>query len=141
MIQSIRKNINKEKLREEYIKIKDYSIRNLINLKSRAFKRLRENGCEVYEVKDSKQAISIIKNIIGDNFLVKSKTNVSKEINLKKELKKSAIEVIETDLGDRLVQLANLPLAHPILPSLCISKEYAYELLTKKKLLQILIFL
>ncbi len=121
-------------LSDEFIKIKKYCLNNINLLKERAFKNLRNNGCKVYEVNSAKEAISIIRGLIKGNLLVKSKTNMSKEINLKKELEKFGINIIETDLGDRLVQLAGIPSAHPILPSLNISKEKAYELLTGKKL-------
>ncbi|MHA1269069.1 MAG: LUD domain-containing protein [Candidatus Helarchaeota archaeon] len=128
--------INLDRLRENYLKIKNFCINNIDELKIKAFKRLRSNGCRIYEVKSPKEVISLIKNIMDGKILVKSKTNVSKEIDLQKELNKNGIDVIETDLGDRIIQLAGLPSAHPILPSLCISKEYAYELITGRKLLE-----
>jgi L-lactate dehydrogenase complex protein LldG len=131
--QELEEELDIEKLRRDYIKIKKFSINNLNRLKKLAFKRLEENGCQIYEAETPKEALDYLSQIIKDDLLVKSKTNVSKEINLLEELKNKQIEVIETDLGDRLVQLANLPAAHPILPSLCISKEQAYSLLTGKK--------
>ncbi|MHA1750899.1 MAG: LUD domain-containing protein [Candidatus Helarchaeota archaeon] len=129
----LKKEMDIEKLKEEYIRIKSYSLKNMNKLKEQAKKRLKENGCKVYEVRNSNKVISIINEILKDTILVKSKTNVSKEINLVKKLEKQEINIIETDLGDRLIQLANKPAAHPILPSLSISKEEAYRLLTKKE--------
>ncbi|MBD3226935.1 MAG: hypothetical protein GF329_02005 [Candidatus Lokiarchaeota archaeon] len=125
--------IDKEKLKKEYKQIKKYCLNNLERLKKKAFKNLRENECKIYEV-SSKDALNLISQIMEGNHLVKSKTNVSKELNLVEELNNEGIDVIETDLGDRLVQLAGIYPAHPVLPSLCISNEEAYELLTGKHL-------
>ncbi|MBN2095090.1 MAG: lactate utilization protein [Candidatus Aenigmarchaeota archaeon] len=103
----------KEKLRE----LKKMSIENISELKKKAIKNLTENGIKVIEAKNPQQAQKAILKILGgEKLLVKSKSNAFKELGLEKAL--GGVEVVETDLGDFLVQVAHLEGIHPVLPAL-----------------------
>ncbi len=78
---------------------------------------LKKNGIKVHLVKEKQEAIDIILNEIGEEKLVvKSKSNVTKEIELTKALEKKGLTVVETDIGDRILQLLNAKPSHPTGP-------------------------
>ncbi|NMC60255.1 MAG: LUD domain-containing protein, partial [Candidatus Methanofastidiosa archaeon] len=54
--------------------------------------------------------------------VVKSKSNVTKEICLHEKLEENGIEVIETDLGDYIIQLSTEKPAHPTGPACHLSR-------------------
>lgn len=64
--------------------------------------------------------------------MVKSKSNITKEINLVKELEADGIEVVETDIGDRLIQLLNENPSHPTGPAVHLSLNQISSILDKK---------
>ena len=105
----------KKRLRE----IRETSVGNeeLIN---RAVINLKENGIKVYRVSDNEEAIATIKSEIGkEKLVVKSKSNITKEIGLTESLEAAGIEVIETDIGDRIIQLCHgIPWGAPADPAL-----------------------
>ncbi len=112
----------KENFREELRKIKENSIDNIIELKKKAISNLKKNGIKVIEAKDSKEANKKIREIIGkEKLIIKSKSNTSNEINLNESLKDK--ELIETDLGDFLVQLFEKEDLHPVLPAVNLTPE------------------
>jgi len=48
--------------------------------------------------------------------VVKSKSNVTKELELTKTLESKGIKVVETDIGDRILQVLHLNPSHPTGP-------------------------
>lgn len=58
--------------------------------------------------KDGKEAANLMMVELGESKLVvKSKSNLTKEMELVKLLERSGIRVIETDSGDRIIQIAH----------------------------------
>jgi iron-sulfur cluster protein len=112
----------KKTFREELRKIKEDSINNIIELKKKTIENLTKNGIKVIEAKDSKEANKKIREIIGkEKLVIKSKSNTANEINLNEELKDK--ELIETDLGDFIVQIFNGEDLHPVLPAVNLTPE------------------
>ncbi|MCX8158879.1 MAG: LUD domain-containing protein [Candidatus Pacearchaeota archaeon] len=106
----------KEKFCEELRKIKEKSINNIVKLKKETIKNLSNQGINVIEAQTVKDAINIIKKIIGkEKTIIKSKSNTITEINLENALKNK--KIIETDLGDFIIQLFKEKGIHPVLPS------------------------
>ncbi len=111
-----------DKLEKRVKAIKEEAIENQDNLKQIAIQSFERNGVDVFEAKDSLEAQQIILDLIEsyDGFVVaKSKSNTLGEINLKSFLADNNIEVVETDLGDRILQLKktdNKPV-HPTGPA------------------------
>ena len=54
----------------------------------------------------------------GANLVVKSKSMLSEEIEINERLGEAAVEVVETDLGEWIVQLAHETPSHIILPAI-----------------------
>ncbi len=99
-------------------------------LLARAISNLKKNGMKVHLVKEKQEAIDIILAEIGDEKLVvKSKSNVTKELELTKSLEKKGLTVVETDIGDRILQLLAAHPSHPTGPVAHLSaKEIARRL-------------
>jgi len=99
-------------------------------LLAKTIANLSKNGIKVHLAKEKKEAIDIILAEIGEEKLVvKSKSNVTKEIELTKALEKNGITVVETDIGDRILQLLNTKPSHPTGPVAHLSaKEIAKRL-------------
>ncbi len=114
----------KERLR----KTKESSVGNT-ELFTKALLTLRENGFRVILAKSAESAVRVIRDEVqGNDLVVKSKSNVTKELHLAEELGKVGVEVIETDLGDRIVQLAGCLPAHPTGPACHLTRGQISEL-------------
>src|SRR3990167_8278855 len=99
-------------------------------LLKRAIDNLTNKGIEVCHVKEKNDVIDFILEEIGqEKLIVKSKSNVTKELDITKILEKEGIDVIETDIGDRILQILNAHPSHPTGPIAHLSaKEIAKEL-------------
>ena len=99
-----------------------------------------ENGVVVHRAKDAGEAIQIILDIAKSisNYqspklrFAKSKSMVSEEIELNHALEKAGIEVVETDLGEYIVQLRRERPSHIIAPAVHLKKEQVGELFHEK---------
>ena len=59
----------------------------------------------------------------GVTRLVKSKSMLTEECHLNPYLEERGIEVVDTDLGERIVQLAEEPPSHIVMPAIHMKKE------------------
>jgi L-lactate dehydrogenase complex protein LldF len=83
-----------------------------------------ENGIKVHWAADAAEHNQIIKDILDKNGIkqmVKSKSMLTEECHLNYYLEEHGIDVIDSDLGERIVQLAKEPPSHIVLP--CIHKK------------------
>lgn len=115
-------------LREKLRNIKQYSINNLEDLLDQAVKSLEEKGCKVFIAESEEAAVKYIGEIVKSGLVVKSKSNAGKEIDITKYLEKQEATVIETDLGDRINQLAKSNASHSLAPAIHIPIERVTEL-------------
>ena len=91
---------------DRFRKIKEYSIGNLEKLLQQAKGSFEKNGCKFYLCEKASDAIKVVLELAkGEEFVLKSKSNEVKEIGLPEALESQGIRVIETDLGDRALQL------------------------------------
>ncbi len=121
----------KEKFREELRKIKKDSINNIKELKKKTMENLTKNGIKVIEAKDSTEANKKIREIIEkEKLVIKSKSNTANEINLNEELKDK--ELIETDLGDFIIQIFEGEDLHPVLPAVNLTPEQISKKIKEK---------
>jgi L-lactate dehydrogenase complex protein LldG len=120
---------------EEKIKrlkaVRELSVGNE-ELLTRAIKKLEENGIRVFKAKGKGDAIEIVLKEIGsEKLVIKSKSNVTKEIELTDELQSRGIGVIETDIGDRILQVLKCKPSHPTGPVSHLSAKTIAEGLSK----------
>lgn len=82
---------------------------------------VRKNGGKVFFAADAEAALNHVLSIATDNRVkrvVKGKSMVTEEIGLNDALKKAGIQVLETDLGEYIVQLAGEHPSHIIAPAI-----------------------
>jgi len=92
-------------------------------LLNRAVENLSRNGIKIYKAEGKEEAIAlVIREIGGSKLVVKSKSNLTKEIGLTEALETDGIEVIETDIGDRIIQLCGDKPSHPTGPASHLAK-------------------
>ncbi len=120
---------------EEKIKrlkaVREFSIGNKELLKQ-AIEKIEANGIKVFRAGNKEDAIRIILKEIGkEKLVVKSKSNVTKEIELTAELQSQGIEVVETDIGDRILQVLKSKPSHPTGPVAHLSAKAIAEGLSK----------
>src|SRR5689334_4487236 len=105
--------------------------------------KAQSNGVTVHRAKDAAEAVKIVLEItqhrlrntqnVNRNVLVaKSKSMVSEELNLNHELEKENIRVVETDLGEFIVQLRNEKPSHIITPALHLRRQDVGQLFHEK---------
>lgn len=119
------KTINEwEQLRETASQIKAHTLSNLSHYLELFEKNALANGIIVHWAKDGTEHNAIILDILQKNqitSMVKSKSMLTEECHLNPFLESKGIEVVDTDLGERIVQLAQEPPSHIVLP--CIHKK------------------
>nr|MDO8099549.1 LUD domain-containing protein [Candidatus Njordarchaeota archaeon] len=117
---------------ERFRKIKEYSISNLEKLVTQAKTSLEKNGCRVCVCEKASEGIKIVSELSqGQEFVLKSKSNDIKEMGLTEVLEANGVKVIETDLGDRALQLCGEKPFHPQGPAVLVPAAKVAEAFTK----------
>lgn len=115
-----------ESLREAANKIKRHTIANLDRYLQEFEKNATANGVKVHWANDADEYNSIVYDILsshGVKKVVKSKSMLTEECHLNDSLEEKGIEVIETDLGERILQLMKLAPSHIVMPALHVHRE------------------
>jgi len=133
----VKSRLNLEDMRSRLRKTRESSVFNQA-LIEKGIRNLKSNGIGVIYAKSGDEALKYvileIEKVLekgNPKPIVKSKSNVTKEIGLGNFLEKMGYEVIETDLGDRIIQLANEHPAHPTGPACHLSRYEIAKLFTK----------
>ncbi len=108
-----------EELRQLAHDMKRYSITHLGELLEQFEKKAQENGVIVHWAKDAEEHNSIVYDILQSHNVkkfVKSKSMLTEECELNPYLIERGIDVIETDLGERILQLMEIPPSHIVMP-------------------------
>jgi len=115
-----------EALREQASSIKDHTLANLGQYLEEFETKAQANGIKVHWAKDAQEHNEIVHSIIskhGGKALVKSKSMLTEECHLNEFLTKKGVEVVDTDLGERIVQFRNEVPSHIVLPAIHLKKE------------------
>lgn len=113
-----------EVLREKASQIKNNALSNLAEYLVSFEEKALANGIIVHWAADAQEHNQIVHQILQKHDirqLVKSKSMLTEECHLNEYLEKQGLEVIDSDLGERIVQLAKEPPSHIVLP--CIHKK------------------
>jgi len=113
-----------EALRQAASDIKDNVLSDLQRYLIQFEEKALANGVQVHWAADAKEPNEIVCSILKANeidCMVKSKSMLTEECHLNDYLQEHGIEVIDSDLGERIVQLAKEPPSHIVLP--CIHKK------------------
>jgi L-lactate dehydrogenase complex protein LldF len=123
-----------EQLRETASVIKNNVIANLHEYLVAFERQAFANGAIIHWAETAEEHNKIVLSIIkkhNTDKVVKSKSMLTEECHLNDYLQKKGINVIDTDLGERIVQLANEPPSHIVLPCIHWKKEEIGELFHK----------
>ena len=115
-----------EHLRDSASGIKAHVLSNLDEYLIQFEQNALQNGIKVHWASDAEEHNTIIHEILKDHKaekVVKSKSMLTEECHLNPYLEEKGIEVIDTDLGERIVQLAKEPPSHIVLPAIHKTKE------------------
>jgi L-lactate dehydrogenase complex protein LldF len=120
-----------EELRETASQIKNNVLDNLHDYLLEFEKQAQLNGVTVHWAANAEEHNRIVHAIIkehGVTDIVKSKSMLTEECHLNEYLQQQGITVVDTDLGERIVQLAGEPPSHIVLPCIHWKKEEIGEL-------------
>ncbi len=115
-----------EDLREHASQIKDHVLANLGQYLVEFEAKAKANGIHVHWAKDAEEHNQIVYELVakhGSKALVKSKSMLTEECHLNSFLIKKGVEVVDTDLGERIVQFRDEVPSHIVLPAIHLKKE------------------
>lgn len=119
-----------EHLREWASQIKNHTLSNLHEYLQQFEQKALANGIHIHWAHDGKEHNQIIHEIIRKHNIqriVKSKSMLTEECHLNDFLREHNIEVVDTDLGERIVQLRNEAPSHIVLPAIHLKKQDVSE--------------
>jgi L-lactate dehydrogenase complex protein LldF len=123
-----------EALREQASQIKNHALSNLDNYLIQLEENARRNGITVHWAANGDEHNQIVYDILRQHNatkIVKSKSMLTEECHLNPFLIKQGIEVIDTDLGERIIQLREEPPSHIVMPAIHLKKKHIGDLFHK----------
>ena len=124
-----------EHLREVASNIKAHTITHLDSYLEEFEAKALANGIKVHWAVDAKEHNQIVESILKKHDakkIVKSKSMLTEECELNPYLENRGYEVIDTDLGERIVQLAKQRPSHIVLPAIHLKKEQVATIFHEK---------
>lgn len=124
-----------EAMRQQAAEAKRRALRNLPELLERAEANMQANGIHVLWAIDSTEANRHVMDIIKRHSVkkvAKSKSMVTEETALNHVLEDVGIEVIETDLGEYIIQLNHEPPGHIVAPVLHRTKQEIRDIFVRE---------
>jgi L-lactate dehydrogenase complex protein LldF len=124
---------NWEDLRNEARSIKDDVLLHLDRYLETFVSNAESRGAKVHWARDAAEANEIICRLTverGARNVVKSKSMTTEEIHLNAALERAGMHVVETDLGEYIIQLAGEMPSHIIAPAIHKTKRQVAQLFT-----------
>ncbi|MEX2594882.1 MAG: lactate utilization protein B [Anditalea sp.] len=115
-----------EQLRDNASEVKDYVLSHLDQLLLDFEKNANSNGVEVLWAKDAKEHNEHVLDILqkhGIKNIVKSKSILTEECGLNHFLEDKGYDVVDTDLGERIIQFVKQAPSHIVLPAIHLKKQ------------------
>jgi L-lactate dehydrogenase complex protein LldF len=130
----IKDEIPWEDYKEKARKIREECVKRFPQLIQKFTEEAEKAGANVHHASTPEEALSAIEKIArlkNARLIVKSKSMVSEEIHLNSFLEEKGYEVVETDLGEWIIQLAQEKPSHITAPALHKTREEIAELLSR----------
>lgn len=124
-----------EALKKGIQKIRNKNIEKLPELADKFEEKAKEAGSFVYRVSTAREAVEKVYEILREReakLVVKAKSMVTEEIHLNRYLQEKGIEVVETDLGEWIVQLRGERPSHLTAPALHLTRRDIKKLFEEK---------
>lgn len=119
-----------EILRDWASRIKNHTLSNLDHYLKNFEEKAVSNGIIVHWASDAEDHNRIIHKIIADNKIdkiVKSKSMLTEECHLNEYLQNKGIQILDTDLGEYIVQLRKESPSHIVLPAIHLKRQDVSE--------------
>ncbi len=119
-----------EELRELAGQIKTHTLVNLADILVQFETNATALGAKVHWAADAEEHNEIVYSILKENNVqrvAKSKSMLTEECHLNPFLEERGLNVVDTDLGEWIVQLRHEPPSHIVLPAIHIKKEEVGE--------------
>lgn len=110
-----------EALRERGREIRAHTLEHLDHYLEQFASRASQAGAHVHFAKTAAEAREVLLGIVAERSarrVVKSKSMLSEELGVNQALEQAGVAVVETDLGEWIVQLAHEAPSHLILPAI-----------------------
>lgn len=120
-----------EELRELSSHIKQHTLSHLSGYLEEFEHNAVTNGIQVHWAKDAEEHNNIVLDIIRQHQgkrLIKSKSMLTEECKMAPHLRANGITITESDLGEYIMQLLNLPPSHIVLPAINVTREQIGQL-------------
>ena len=124
-----------ERLRDTASAIKRHTLSHLDEYLEKFSANAEKNGVIVHWAKYADEFNTIVLDILkshGVRKLVKSKSMLTEECEMNPYLESHGIEVVETDLGERIIQLLSQKPSHIVMPAIHLTQEEVGELFEKE---------
>ncbi len=124
-----------EAARQTAAEIKWDAVNHLDQYLSEFAEKLQARGTQVHWASNAQQARDIILNIIRANnarSIIKSKVMTGEEIHINEALEKAGFEVVESDLGEFIVQLRREAPYHFVFPAMHLKRGEISELFSRE---------
>lgn len=124
-----------EDLRTLASQIKEHTLSNLDNYLMLFEENAIKNGAKVHWAKDANEFNNIMLELIRKHNatrIVKSKSMLTEECGLNHFLEANGLEVVDTDLGERIIQFRHEPPSHIVVPAIHLKKEEIGETFHEK---------
>ena len=124
-----------EELRDKASAIKRHTITHLADYLEKFSSNLERRGVIVHWAKDAEELNEMVYGILETHKvtkMVKSKSMLTEECGLNAYLMQRGIDVVETDLGERILQLMHRAPAHIVMPAIHITREEIGEMFEEK---------
>ena len=124
-----------EAMRDYAVRMKDHTLEHLDSYLADFEARVSERGGHVHHAATAADLNRIVTGICraaGARRVIKGKSMVGEETALNDALEAAGLEVVETDLGEYIIQQAGEPPSHIIAPALHKSKEQVAQLFRER---------
>jgi len=126
---------NWEELRNQARAIKDEVLSHLDKYLEEFVRAAESRGAKIHWARDAAEANAIICGLAAERkarVIVKSKSMTTEETHLNAALEAAGLQVVETDLGEYIIQLADEPPSHIIAPAIHKTRGQVAELFTSE---------
>ncbi|OLC58380.1 MAG: [Fe-S]-binding protein [Chloroflexi bacterium 13_1_40CM_4_68_4] len=122
-------------LRHDLAERRGAAVEHMPELIERFTREAEAVGTRVYRAPDAAEALRVVAGLCrakGAKLVVKSKSMATEEIHLNQHLEGEGVRVVETDLGEWIIQLARDRPSHLIAPAIHKTREEVAELFSKE---------
>lgn len=124
-----------EQLRDMASRIKMHTVTHLDTYLEKFAEKAEANGAIVHWAKDAQEHNEIVLDILkkhNASKLVKSKSMLTEECDMNPYLIENGIDVVESDLGERILQLLDEPPSHIVMPAIHLKRQEVGSLFEEK---------